>query len=353
MRNNFITSISDYNLQPTGSVKAKGFSNIALIKYWGKYSKQIPANPSLSFTLSEAFTQTELKFKEKRGKKTNIQVFLDGTNQPDFAPKIEKFFQSIIDYIPFIHYYDFEVHTHNSFPHSSGIASSASGMSALASCLIQMEEEFGYKNEKAIEKASFLARLGSGSASRSLYPGAVVWGKTAEIEGSNNEFSISINHRINPIFQDFQDCILLIHKGKKRVSSTLGHQLMNEHLFAEQRFKQADQNLKILLKALEQADIDTFIRIVEKEALSLHAMMMTSDPYFILMEPQTVKAIQEIWRFREETGEKICFTLDAGANVHVLYPKQSEKNILTFINERLKSLCENQEMLMDYVNQKI
>lgn len=82
-------------------------------------------------------------------------------------------------------------------------------------------------------------------------------------------------------------------------------------------------------------------------------MMMTSDPYFILMEPQTVKAIQEIWRFREETGEKICFTLDAGANVHVLYPKQSEKNILTFINERLKSLCENQEMLMDYVNQKI
>lgn len=96
MRNNFITSISDYNLQPTGSVKAKGFSNIALIKYWGKYSKQIPANPSLSFTLSEAFTQTELKFKEKEEKKPIFRYFLMAQINLILLQKLKNFFSQLL-----------------------------------------------------------------------------------------------------------------------------------------------------------------------------------------------------------------------------------------------------------------
>lgn len=351
MDSEFTTDISNYNLKEDGEVVAESYSNIALIKYWGKYEKQIPANPSLSFTLSEAKTQTRLKFSPKKSEKSEIKVFLENQIKPSFVPKIEKFFSSIQDYIPFISQYDYEIYTQNSFPHSSGIASSASGMSALAKCLIAMEKEFCYEMEESLKKASFLARIGSGSASRSVYPGTVVWGKSKDVEGSSNEFSIPINDEVHPVFADFRDTILIIHRGEKKVSSTVGHQLMQNHPYAEKRFQEAHINLRNLLKVMKEGDVDGFIKITEHEALTLHAMMMMSNPYFILMEPNTLSAIKRIWKFREEKRIPVCFTLDAGANVHVLYPKEFMKEVEDFIQRELKSLCENGEVLYDCVNQ--
>src|SRR6185437_12238620 len=87
-----------------------------------------------------------------------------------------------------------------------------------------------------------------------------------------------------------------------------------------QRFAQAHQNLSAIKKVLENGDLEEFIKITESEALTLHSMMMTSMPYFILMKPNTLEIINRIWKFRETTNVPVCFTLDAGANVHVLYP---------------------------------
>ena len=91
------------------------------------------------------------------------------------------------------------------------------------------------------------------------------------------------------------------------------------------------------------------MEIVESEALTLHAMMMSSNPYFILMKPNTLEIINKIWAFRKNTGLPVCFTLDAGANVHVLYPEKDTEKILEFIKNELVAYCENEQYLCDRI----
>ena len=124
---------------------------------------------------------------------------------------------------------------------------------------------------------------------------------------------------------------------------------MHNHPFAQKRFEQAHENLSKLISVFKEGDIKSFIEIVESEALTLHAMMMTSLPYFILMKPNTLEIINKIWKFRQETGLNVCFTLDAGANVHVLYPENEAKQIYEFINNELVAFCQKGE----YINDKI
>jgi len=118
------------HLLESGAVAYSAPSNIALVKYWGKKAHQIPANPSISFTLNNCKTSTMLTFQRKTSKGFSFEVFLDGELQEDFKPKIEQFFSRIEAYLPFLASYHFRIETSNTFPHSSGIASSASGMSA-------------------------------------------------------------------------------------------------------------------------------------------------------------------------------------------------------------------------------
>src|SRR5210317_2356019 len=210
----------------------KSPSNIALVKYWGKYPVQLPANPSISFTLSAAATTTTLKYKKGTGK---VTVFLEGKEAPSFLPKIHTFLDRTQTLFPFTDQYDFEIHTSNSFPHSSGIASSASGMSALALCLMSIKKELGLTISDFFHEASEAARLGSGSGSRSVYGPLAAWGKHAEIQGSSDTHAVAFND-VHPIFTSFQDTILLVEKGSKAVSSTVGHGLMNGHPYAEARF---------------------------------------------------------------------------------------------------------------------
>lgn len=323
----------------------KSPSNIALVKYWGKYDVQIPANPSISFTLSEAATTTTLGYAPGSG---NIRIFLDDVETPSFLPKIQTFFERTEELFPFTKDYDFEIRTSNSFPHSSGIASSASGMSALALSLVSMKEELGYEVEHFYREASTAARLGSGSGSRSVYGPLAAWGQHAEIEGSSDEFAVAFKD-VDPVFTTFQDTILLVDKGEKTVSSTVGHGLMENHPYAAQRFEQAHENQSVLLTAMLEGDIETFGEIVESEALTLHAMMMTSLPYFILMKPNTLEVINAVWAFRKETGNPLYFTLDAGANVHLLYPESHKEVILQFIDNSLRTFCKDGSYLCDYV----
>lgn len=335
----------------SGKVSWQSPSNIALVKYWGKYGEQMPMNPSVSFTLQNSNTQTCLSFEKKQSERFDFEVYLDGKREVSFEPKIQKFFERVEVYLPFLKDFKFKIETTNSFPHSSGIASSASGMSALALCLMDMERQMqpAITADYFNEKASFLARLGSGSACRSVEGPLIVWGEHAEINGSNNCFGIKYPFDVHQNFNDYQDTILLVDKGEKQVSSTLGHDLMLDHPFAEQRFRQAKDNLSKLIPVFKNGDLPEFIKIVESEALSLHAMMMTSLPYFILMKPNTLEIINRIWKFRDETGSKVCFTLDAGANVHVLYPKLEKDNVLHFIKKELLQYCKNGEFIEDEV----
>jgi len=336
----------------SGSCIWESPSNIALVKYWGKRKDQIPENPSISFTLTDCKTSTTLHFSKKENtNEFSFEVFLDNEKKDDFKPKIETFFKRIEIYLPFLKEYHFKIETTNTFPHSSGIASSASGMSALALCLMSLEKQLiGNIDENYFnKKASFLARLGSGSACRSVEGDLVVWGKHKNIEGSNDLFGIKYPYKVHENFKNYQDTILLVDKGKKQVSSTVGHNLMHNHPFAEERFKQAHQNLSKLMTILESGDLNAFIDIIESEALTLHAMMMTSMPFFILMKPNTLEIINKIWAFRKETGLHIAFTLDAGANVHVLYPENEKVEILEFISNELVTYTEKAHYIVDKI----
>ena len=349
----FIPS-NDFKKVASGEFTWQSPSNIALVKYWGKKENQIPANPSISFTLEHCRSITTLKFRTKDEKSTNqfdFDFYFEGKEKEDFKPKIRKFFERIEEYCPYLKDFHFEIHSENTFPHSSGIASSASGMSALALNIMSLEKELNPAMEDIYfrRKASFLARLGSGSASRSIDGNLVVWGAHESIAGSSDLYAVPFEYKVHQNFKNYQDTILLVDKGEKQVSSTVGHNLMHGHPFAENRFKQAGDHLENLISVLESGDFSEFIKIVEGEALTLHAMMMSSQPYFILMKPNTLQIINKIWTFRENTGIPACFTLDAGANVHLLYPENHKDDVLEFIKNELVAYCENGHYICDQV----
>ncbi|OAD45304.1 diphosphomevalonate/mevalonate 3,5-bisphosphate decarboxylase family protein [Polaribacter atrinae] len=327
-------------------------SNIALVKYWGKSNPQIPKNASISFTLNNCHTITTIDFEKKEtSEKVDFDLFFEGKQKDAFKPKIAEFFTRIQEYCPYIFDYKMTINSENSFPHSSGIASSASGLSAIAMCLMSLESALNpdLSAEKINKKASFLARLGSGSASRSIEGPMVVWGKHPEIEGSSDLFGVKFPYKVHSIFENYQDAILLVDKGEKQVSSTVGHNLMHNHPYAESRFAQANDNLSKISEILQNGDIKAFIGLVESEALTLHAMMMTSNPYFILMKPNTLEIINSIWEYRNENDSNICFTLDAGANVHVLYPENEKKAVNQFIEKELSKYCQKNQYIYDSV----
>ena len=330
-------------------VSASCPSNIALIKYWGKYERQIPANPSISYTLNNCKTNTYMEF--VADEKFSVQTFLSGNEEKKFAEKIEKYFRNIEEFLPWILKGKYVIKTENTFPHSSGIASSASGFGAIAKCLMELDQQFSglQDSDFKLRKASFLARLGSGSACRSLYDGLVVWGATKEVEDSSDLYALQYpNDQIHEIFKHFNDWVLLIHEGEKSVSSTVGHSLMNTNPYAERRFQEAHENFAVLKEILKTGDMQNFIKLVEHEALTLHAMMMMSEPAFILMKTGTLAVINKIWDYRKETGLPLFFTLDAGANVHLLFPANSkEATIKEFIVKELLQFTQNNGVVKD------
>ena len=357
--------LKDFSLEniTNGSITWKTPSNIALVKYWGKQEPQIPENASISFTLDACFTLTTLEYRKlarhaelvsaSHNDNFNFEIYFEGEKKEDFKPKIATFFKRIAQYVPFLTKFEFVIKSENSFPHSSGIASSASGMGALALCVMSLEKAINpaMTNEYFNKKTSFLARLGSGSACRSIEGPLIDWGNHPEIEGSSDLFGVKFPYKVHDNFKNYQDTILLVDEGEKQVSSTVGHQLMYNHPFAKQRFQQANRNISKISKVLQSGDLSEFIALVESEALSLHAMMMTSNPYFILMKPNTLKIINEIWDFRAQSNSNICFTLDAGANVHVLFPEKEKETVNNFIKSNLMQFCQENHYICDSIGE--
>ncbi len=324
-------------------------SNIALVKYWGKKGKQIPQNPSISFTLSECRTETFIEY--EKANRFGFRFFFEGKENPAFGAKIEKFLMDHQAFFPFLNQLNLKVESRNTFPHSSGIASSASSMSAFVMCMLEIERLLvgPSTGSGTLIKASYFSRLASGSAARSVFPAMALWGKTEAYEGSSDEYAVSLSEYIHPVFKTYRDSILIVSGETKSVSSRSGHALMEGNPYASARYAKANENIKNLLSALKSGDLDTFINITESEALQLHALMMCSNPSFILMKPNTLNIINEIKGFREETKIPLCFTLDAGPNVHLLYPESEAEKVDYFIKNNLAAYCVDNKWIADHV----
>ena len=301
-------------------------SNIALVKYWGKRPVQLPSNPSVSFTLTKSLTNFHVSAISKVTTDIEVDFIFEGTTNQKFQEKIVKFLQTQIGFFPWLVDFKLVIQSSNTFPHSSGIASSASSMAALCLSLCSLHESIsGKKLPDFNMKASELARLASGSAGRSVYPFMASWGIVSEEYASP-----VLKTDIHPDFHQFCDSILIVDAKEKSVSSRAGHSLMETHPFREARFDLARKNCEMLLIAMKTGDMQTFIEIVEQEALMLHALMMTSTPSYILLKPDSLFLIEKIRAFRTEKNIPVCFTIDAGPNIHLLYPALYKKEVQTW-----------------------
>jgi diphosphomevalonate decarboxylase len=328
-------------------------SNIALIKYWGKHGLQLPRNPSLSFTLSACHTVMRLAVTPDADS-PGLQVYYEGVPKPSFETKIKTFFSLVMDRFPWLSKASITIDSENTFPHGAGIASSASAMSAISLCLMDIHDQmFGnsaQQDSRWWQTVSEVARLGSGSACRSVYPVASIWGQTPSAPDSSDLYGISWEQEIAPVFKDYRDTILIVSTAEKSVSSTAGHRLMDGLAYAETRYAEARQNLIRLSEVMAAGtDMGSFIAIVESEALQLHALMMSGNTPFILMEPGTLSLIKEIWRFRKETSIPVCFTLDAGPNVHLLYPNEYSPAVMQWVKNDLAPYCSQGKYILDQV----
>lgn len=309
---------------------------------------QLPQNPSISFSLTNCYTETFVEAVPYSGG-AEIMVLVDGKEAPLFVPKIEQFLKRIAPMVPELEGLKFIINTSNTFPHGSGIASSASGMSALALCMHDIALQRG-RQVADIQTVSEMARLGSGSACRSVFGPLAVWGKHEDFELSSDHYAIPFNNH-HEIFSTYRDAILIVDQGEKSVSSTAGHQLLENHPFAKARYEEARKNMSRMKRILEDGDINGFVEVVELEALMLHALMMSSNPGFILMKAGTLEIIERIRAYRKDKNAPVCFTLDAGANVHMLYPEEEHPQMEIFIERELKQFCAGGYYICDRVGQ--
>ncbi len=312
-------------------------ANIAFVKYWGKKGHQLPANPSVSLTLKECVTTSKVTF--LAGEKLSVELNLEGTRKDSFGIKIENYLRSLETMIPWVKNLKVKIDTSNTFPHGAGIASSASGLSAFALALTDYLYFMKPDSDPALfhRQASFLARLASGSACRSVYGGFVTWGMS-HLEGSSDEYACPLE--VHPELSHLLDSVVVVSDQEKKVSSREGHARLNEHFFAEARYAQAKNHFRKAIDALKAGDMEVVGSILEAEALSLHAMMMTSPDSFTLLKPNSLLLMDMVRTFREETKLPLYFTLDAGPNLHLIYPYSHRNKIETFINNELTPLSQ-------------
>lgn len=312
-------------LAPYRDLKVREFTtswrspaNIAFVKYWGKKGHQLPANPSLSMTLKECVTETKVIFTP--AEKLSVELKLAGKSETKFAEKIHKYLQSLESDLPWLKRLAFQIETKNTFPHGAGIASSASGLSAFALCLAEYME----KDQHFYRRASFLSRLASGSACRSIYGGFTTWGDDSD------EYASPL--KVHPELSYLHDAVVIVSSAEKSVSSRAGHERMKEHPFAEARFVQAGKNYQLMKSAMLAGDLEVMGNTLENEALSLHAMMMTSPDAFILFGPESLRVMAEVRQFRRDSKIPLYYTLDAGPNLHLIYPPSVKAAADAFIN---------------------
>lgn len=278
--------------------------NIAFIKYWGNLDENlhIPANGSISMCLEELTTRTTVTFYPNLSQDL---LTLDGqTMQGDALTRVSAFLDHV-RHLAGINIYA-QVTSENNFPSGAGIASSASAFAALA---LAATSALGLDlSEPAL---SSLARLGSGSACRSIPTGFVEW-----LPGTCHEDSFAISIA-PPAHWDLVDCIAIVDRSHKLTGSAQGMALAHTSPLQAERINSAPGRLDRCRQAILKCDFDVFADVVEHDSEVMHAVMRSSTPPLEYMQPATHRIIAavRIWR---KLGHRVCTTVDAGPNVHVI-----------------------------------
>jgi len=286
-------------------VIAEAGANIAFIKYWGNrgVGKNLPLNPSISMTLASCVTRTTVEVAPGEGAD---EIMLDG-RVPD-----EKTARRISGFVEMIRAAAgrrerTRVESESTFPKGCGIASSASGFAALALAAARL---FGLNPDEA--ELSRMARLGSGSAARSI-PGGF-----AELRaGDTHEAACAVCLAPETWWPELRDVVVVVSAEEKAVSSAEGHRIAQTSEMLAGRLRAAGQRAAQVRRAIRSRDLEALGEASEADALSMHAVMMTSRPPLLYWHPETLDVIRCVWELRRG-GTGAWFTIDAGPNVHVL-----------------------------------
>lgn len=295
--------------------------NIALIKYWGRDPNQpsylnIPTNDSISMTKDtirneksniDLITHTTIEFSENYNEDSGFLESMNGLIPfNDFQLKrIKKVVNPLRGLAETK--LNFKMISKNKFPTGAGLASSASAFAALATCT---NEALNLNLNK--KKLSTYARLGSGSAARSIHGGFVYWNKGNSHETSYAEQLCEWNEF------DIAAVIAVINRGEKEIPSDVGLSSAHSSVFNQIKIKESQKQAIQIKNAIEDNDFTTVGKIAEKNCLYMHSVMMTSDPPLFYWNPDTLKVIKTIINRRKNEGAEFYFTIDAGPNIHCL-----------------------------------
>lgn len=302
-------------------------ANAGLIKYWGRKDEllRIPENGSISVNLSGLTTTTTVEFDEQY---ESDQVFLARIEDKSSSDRVI----SHLDRIRKIAGVKTKakVVSRNSFPSATGLSSSSSGFAALtlaasvAAGLILSEKEL-----------SKLARLGSGSACRSIPDGYVEW-----VKGDTHETSYA-QSIFPPTYWNIVDVVAIVSTGKKEISSSEGQTFVHTSPFYPVRLSRVEKKIHTMKKVIQERNFSAFGELIEGEALELHAVMMTSKPPLLYWTNQTVSLMRKVREWRVK-GLPVYFTINTGQDVHLFCERKSE-NALT---KELKTL----EYVRDFIS---
>jgi len=307
---------------------AEARPNIAFIKYWGNrdQSLRLPSTGSISMNLDGLFSRTTVTFSDSfRTDRLRIG------NRSVTGPGLERV-SSFLDLVSRLAGMNLhaEVVSDNNFPSGAGIASSAAAFAALA---LAGSKSAGLELSEA--ELSRLARRGSGSASRSIPGGFVEW-QAGETDEDSYSFSIA-----PPEHWDLVDCVAVVSAGHKKTGSTEGHALAGTSPLQAARVADAPRRLDLCRRAILDRDFEAFAAVVELDSDMMHSVMMTSSPGLFYWRPASVAVMDAVREWRS-SGIPVCYTVDAGPNIHVICTREQAEDV----ERRVRKLPGVQDVLV-------
>lgn len=285
--------------------RARAHSNIAFIKYWGNrdHSLRLPANSSLSMNLSQLHTTTRVEWNEAIDRDS---LEINGSPaSPGALDRVRAHLDAIRRRFGLQSFA--QVSSTNNFPMGTGIASSASAFAALTLAAVAALGE-----DLSERELSTLARMGSGSAARSIPAGFVEWHAGHSHESSYAETFAHRDHWA------LLDVIAVVSRRHKRTGSSAGHREADSSDLQSARVAGVNQRISDVKAAIRTRDFGAFADIVEEDSNLMHAVMMTSKPPLFYWDPLSLRVMQAVRKWRNSDGLRVCYTLDAGPNVHCI-----------------------------------
>ncbi|CAG9788585.1 unnamed protein product [Diatraea saccharalis] len=305
--------------------------NIAVIKYWGKRNEELilPLNDSVSVTLNanvmcaKTTVCVSPNFLED-------EIWLNGAKESFTNQRLQNCLKEIksraaversVDDI----FLTWKVHicSENNFPTAAGLASSAAGYACLVSALAK-----AYKIKSDV---SSIARLGSGSACRSVYGGFVRWHAGVESDGSD---SIAVQIANKSHWPEMSALILVVGDTQKKISSSKGMKLSVEtsDLFQFRVQNCVPKRVEEICKAITTKDFVKFAEITMKDSNQFHAICLDSYPPITYMTDTSYKIIEMIHKYNNIHPKiKIAYTFDAGPNACLYLLEEEVPKILSLI----------------------